>query len=122
MYEFHYNYMMNTFPRSKNIFTDTDSLCYIIPNVSNIHEVMKGSDKFDFSNFHEKHPNYSDKCKMTPGKFKDECPDSMIEEVVGHRGKMYSVKKVDGRNGKAANGVSSNIKKMLYLMKIIRRV
>ena len=47
---------------------------------------------------------------MTPGKFKDEFPDSMIEQVVGHRGKMYSVKKVDGRNKKAANGVCSNVK------------
>ena len=47
---------------------------------------------------------------MIPGKFKDECPDSMIEEVVGHRGRMNWVKKVDGRNKKAANGVCSNVK------------
>ena len=100
MYDFHYNYMMETFPgcKCKVIFADTDSLCYIIPNVANVHEVMNRSDRFDFSNFPENHPKYSTDYKMIPGKFKDECPDSMIEEVVGHRGKMYSVKKVDGKN------------------------
>ena len=110
MYEFHYNYMMETFPGSKVIFTDTDSLCYIIPKVTNVHDVMKGSDRFDLSNFPKNHPNYSEKYKMTPEKFKDECPDSVIEEVVGHRGMMYSVKKIDGGNKKAANGVCSNVK------------
>ena len=103
MYDFHYNYMMETFPGSKVIFTDTDSLCYIIPNVEDVHAVMKKSERFDFSNFPPDHPNYSEKYKMTPGKFKDECPNNMIMEVVGHRGKMYSIKKVDGGNKKAAN-------------------
>ena len=69
---------------------------FLLPNVTNVHEVMKRSDRFDFSNFPENHPNYSTDYKMIPGKFKDECPDSMIEEVVGHRGKMYSIKKLMG--------------------------
>ena len=85
MYEFHYNYMMETFPGNKVIFTDTDSLCYTIPNVQNVHEKIKGSKRFDFSNFPPNHPNYSTDYKMTPGKFKDECPYSIIVEVVGHR-------------------------------------
>ena len=37
----------------------------------------------------------------------------MIAEVVGHRGKMYSVENVDGGNKKAANGVCTNVKTML---------
>ena len=81
MYEFHYKYMMPTFPGSKVIFTDTDSLCYIIPDVQNVHEVIKGSKRFDFSNFPQDHPNYSTDYRMVPGKFKDECPYSMIVEV-----------------------------------------
>ena len=114
MYEFHFKYMMPTFPGSKVIFTDTDSLCYIIPDLSNVHEVIKGSKRFDFSNFPQNHPNYCGKYKMTPGKFKDECPYSTIVEVVGHRSKMYSILKIDGENMKAANGVCSNVKKECY--------
>ena len=60
--------------------------------MTNVHEVMKRSDMFDFSNFPTKHPLYLEKNKMILGKFEDECSDSMIEEVVGYRGKMYSIK------------------------------
>ena len=102
--------MMETSPGCKVLFTDTDSLCYSITNVNNVYEVMKESDRFDFSNFPKNHPNYSNIHKMVPGKFKDECPNNMIVEVVGHRGKMYSMKKVYGGNKKAANGVCSNVK------------
>ena len=101
---------MKTFPVCEVVFTDRDSLCYIILNVENVHEVMTGSKRFDFSNFPQNHPNYSTEYRMTPGKFKDECPDSMIAEAVGHRGKMYWVKKVDGGNKKAFNWVCSNVK------------
>merc|ERR1712243_119876 len=90
--------------------TDTDSLCYIIPDVQNVHEVIKGSKRFDFSNFPQDHPNYSTDYRMIPGKFKDECPYRTIVEVVGHRSKMYSILKIDGENMKAANGVCSNMK------------
>ena len=83
MYEFHNNYMMEFFPGSRVVFTDTDSFCYIIPNVADVYEVMKGSKRFDFSNLPKNLPNYSTDYKKIPGKFKDECPDSMIEEVVG---------------------------------------
>ena len=102
--------MMQTFPDSKVIFTDTDSLCYIIPDQNDVYEKIKGSKRFDFSNFPQDHPNYCEKYKMTPGKFKDECPDSIIVEIVGHRSKMYSILKIDGGNKKAANGVCSHVK------------
>ena len=102
--------MMPTFPGSKVIFTDTDSLCYMIPNENNVYEKIKESKRFDFSNFPEDHPNYSKKYYLIPGKFKDECPESIIVEIVGHRSKMYSILKIDGGNKKAANGVCSHVK------------
>ena len=101
---------MKIFPDCKVLFTDTDSLCYSIANVEDVHEELRKSDRFDFSNFPTNHKLYSTNNKMIPGKFKDECPNSVIEEVVGLRGKMYSVKKVDGENKKAAHGVCSNVK------------
>ena len=72
MYDFHYNYMVKKFKDCKVLFTDTDSLCYSIPNVENFYEEIKNSDWFDFSNFPSNHPNYSETNKMIPRKFKDE--------------------------------------------------
>ena len=91
MYDFHYNYMVQKFKDCKVLFTDTDSLCYSIPNVENVYEEIKNSDRFDFSNFPSNHPNYSEKIKMVPGKFKDECPNNTILEFAGLRAKIYSI-------------------------------
>ena len=55
----------------------------------NVYNEVKNSDRFDFSNFPPNHPNYSEKNKMVPGKFKDECPDMIIVGFVGLGAKIY---------------------------------
>ena len=109
MYDFHYSYMMEKFPHSKLLFTDTDSFCYHVPNVTKeefYSEIKKAEDKyFDFSNFPEKSEMFSEKNKMIPGKFKDECPMKPIEEFVGLRAKMYSLKFGEGESKATAKGV-----------------
>merc|ERR1711942_226804 len=72
MYDFHYNYMMEKFPGTKLLFTDTDSFCCWIPTEKNIYEEIRGSDWFDFSNYPKDHRNYDDSNNKIPGKFKDE--------------------------------------------------
>ena len=67
MYDYCYNYMVKKFKDCKVLFTDTDSLCYSIPNIENIYEAIKNSDWFNFSNFPSNHPNYSERNKMIPG-------------------------------------------------------
>lgn len=109
MYDFHYNYMMKKFPNCKVLFTDTDSLCYSIPNSENVYEELGKSDRFDFSNFPKNHSIYSEKNKMIPGKFKDECPNDTIMEFAGLRAKMYSILTINGCARKAANGVSRRV-------------
>ena len=47
---------------------------------------------------------------MVPGKFKDECPNMMIVEVVALREKMYSLLTIEGGTKKAANGVRRSVK------------
>ena len=57
MYEFHYSYMTEKFPNAKLLFTDTDSFCYHVPNVTKDEfyaEIKNAGDQyFDFSNFPE---------------------------------------------------------------------
>lgn len=107
MYDFHYKYMMEKYKDCKLLFTDTDSFCYSIPGVSrdDFHAEMKNSDYFDCSNYSEKSGMFSDKNEMVPGKFKDECPDPPIEEFIGLRAKMYSLKLAGGLNKARAKGV-----------------
>ena len=50
MNEFHYQYIVPQYPRTKLLFTDTDYFCYWIPTESNIYEHIKGNEWFDFSN------------------------------------------------------------------------
>ena len=42
---------------------------------------------------------------MVPGKFKDEMKGRLIEEFVGLRAKMYSIKTSDGETKKTAKGI-----------------
>ena len=89
MYDYHYSYMIEKFPDSKLLFTDTDSFCYQVPNVTKDElyaEIKKAVDKyFDFSNFTEESGMFSKLNKMIPGKFKDKCQMKPIEEFVGLR-------------------------------------
>ena len=89
MHDFHYMYMIENFEGCKLLFTDTDSFCYSIPGVEDVYAKMKDNEWFDFSNFTSGHSNYSEKNKMVPGKFKDECPNDPILEFAGLRAKVY---------------------------------
>ena len=109
MYKFHYDYMMEKFPGTQLLFTDTDSFCYWIPTESNIYEDIRGDNWFDFSNYPKDHPNFNVNNKLVPGKFKDEMGGKPIEEFVGLRAKMYSIKAGD-TNKKTAKGILTIVK------------
>ena len=101
MYNFHYDFIMKQYPQAKLLFTDTDSFCYHIPTEENLYEgIKKRYDWFDFSNYSEDHPNHDKRNKQVPGKFKDEMKGRLIEEFVGLRAKMYSIKTCDGETKK----------------------
>ena len=109
MYDFHYNYIMEKFPGTKLLFTDTDSFCYWIPTEKNIYEEIRGSDWFDFSNYPKDHPNYDNSNNKIPGKFKDEMGGQPIVECVGLRSKMYSFETENGGK-KTLKGISKVVK------------
>ena len=115
MYNFHYDFIMQKYPQAKLLFTDTDSFCYHIPTETSLYEGIKDNKWFDFSNYDENHDNFSENNKLVPGKFKDEMGGRLIEEFGGLRSKMYSIKKEDGKEKKAAKGILTVVKeKKIY--------
>ena len=110
MNDFHYNYIMKTFPNTKLLFTDTDSFCYEISSELDIYEVIKGCNWFDFSNYPKDHPLYDNGKKLKPGYFKDEFGGQIILEMVGLRPKMYSLLLLIGLKKAAAKGINENVK------------
>ena len=43
MYDYHYNYILPTFPGAKLLFTDTDSFCYWIPTEEDLYKKIKNN-------------------------------------------------------------------------------
>lgn len=110
MNDFHYNYIMRTFPETKLLVTDTDSFCYEISTTEDLYKKIQGHDWFDFSNYPKDHPLYNDKKRLKPGFFKDEFGGQIIEEIVGLRPKMYSIQLTSGRKKATAKGVNKSVR------------
>ena len=84
MYDFHYNHMKKVYDdKVKLLFTDTDSLCYIIETDDIYRDMDDYNHLFDTSNYNEDHFLYSLKNKRVLGKFKDEAKGKIIDEMLG---------------------------------------
>ena len=105
MYAYHYDYMKVKYgPKARLLFTDTDSLCYEVETQDLYQDMWQNKQLFDLSNYEKDHAIFDDTNKKVLGKMKDECGGAVIEEFVGLRPKMYSLK-YDGAEKKAAKGV-----------------
>ena len=110
MYDFHYNYMKKVYDdKVKLLFTDTDSLCYIIETDDIYCDMDNYNHLFDTSNYTKNHFLYSLKNKRVLGKFKDEVKGKIIEEFVGLRPKMYSLNVMGGESKKTSKGVKKKV-------------
>ena len=102
------------------IYSDTDSLLHEINHVDLYKELEENINlrkNFDFSNYPQNHPLYHNGNKMVTLLFKDEMAGIILEEFVGLKPKMYSIKY--GYNQKlSAKGVSrsaqTNLKHDIY--------
>ena len=91
MYDFHYNYIRKKYPDSQLLFTDTDSLFYLIKSEKDIYqEFWVDRDLFDNSDYPKSSKYFFNDNKKVIGKFKDEAAGKVIEEFVGLKSKMYS--------------------------------
>ena len=107
MFSFHYKVMKNVFD-CQLIYSDTDSLLYEINHVDLYKELAENANlrkNFDFSNYPQNQPLYHNGNKMVTLLFKDEMAGKILEEFVGLKPKMYSIKYGDNEK-LAAKGVS----------------
>ena len=91
MYDFHYNFIKKNFD-AKSLFTDTDSLTYKIESKNVYEEFLKWKDLFEFSNFPKDSKIFDETNKKVIGKMKDEFGGVVVDEFVGLKSKMYSMK------------------------------
>ena len=90
MYDFHYNYIKKKYgDKAILLFTDTDSLCYIILTNDLYQDMKNDLYQFDTSDYKKDHFLYSSENKKVLGKMKDEVHGEIINEFIGLRSKMY---------------------------------
>ena len=92
MYDFGYNFIKNNFD-TELLFIDTDSLAYEIKSENVSEEFYKWKDLFDFSNYSKDSKFNDGTYKNVIGKMKGEYGGIDIDEVIGLKSKMYSIKK-----------------------------
>ena len=105
MYDFHYNFIKNHFD-VKLLFTDTDSLTYVIKSDDVYEQFFKQKHLFDFSNLPKNSKFFDETNKKVIGKMKDESEGKIIDQFVGLKSKMHSMKNNDGKETNTAKGVS----------------
>ena len=122
MYDFHYSFIKKHFD-AELLFTDTDSLTYKIKSEDVNEEFFKHL--LDFSNYPKDSKFFDETNKNVNGKMKDESEGKRIDEFVGLKSKMYSMKNIDGKESNTAKGVNiatefNEFKDTLFNKKIIR--
>ena len=113
MYRFHYEKIKARYgENAKPLFTDTDSLCYEIKTEDIYHDMAEELEEYDTSEYPSDHALYSVANKKVLGKMKDEVKGVAVEEFVGLRPKMYSLKytkKNTAVEKKTAKGITRNV-------------
>ena len=107
------------------LFTDTDSLTYKIKSKNVCKEFYKWKNLFAFSNYSKDSTFYEDNNKKVIGKMKDEFGSAIIDQFIGLKSKMYSIKKIDGSESSTTKGVNTatefnKFKRVLFNKKVIR--
>ena len=109
MYDFHYNFIKAKYgEKAILLFTDTDSLCYLIKTEDVYEDLDKYRGLFDKSDYPKSSKFFFDENKKVIGKFKDEAAGMIIIDFAGLKPKMYSYR-TESKNNKAAKGVRKNV-------------
>ena len=88
------------------IFTDTDSLTYEIKSEDVYEEFFKHKHLFDFSNYLKDSEFIDEANKKVVGKIKDKFEVKIIDEFVGLKSKIYSMKNIEDKESNTAKGVN----------------
>ena len=110
MVDFHYDYIKKMYgDNAKLIMTDTDSLCYHIRTEDAYKDMIDNKEIFDLSDFPKDHFCFDATNKKVPGKFKLETLQKPVEEMIGLRSKLYSMK-LEKEEKKTCKGTKRNVK------------
>ena len=104
IYDFHQSFIKKHFDAELS-FTDTDILTYEIKSKDVYEEFFKHKHLFDLCNYPKYSKFFDETNKKVIGKMKDESEGKMIDEFVGIKSKMYSMKNIDGKESNTAKGV-----------------
>ena len=80
---------------------------------------------FDFSNYSKDSTFYDDTNEKLIGKMKDDFGGAIIDQFIGLKSKMYSIKKINGSESSTTKGVDiatefNEFKDVLFNKKVIR--
>ena len=124
MCDFHGSFIKKNFD-AELLFTDTGSLTYEIKSEDVYEEFFKYKHLFDFSNYPKDSKFFDETNKKVIGKMKDKFGGVIVDEFVRLKSKMYSIKKIDGKDCNTAKGVNiatefNEFKDVLFNKKIIK--
>ena len=105
IYNFHYNFIKKHFD-AKLLFTDADSLTYEIKSEDVYEDFFKHKHLPDFSNYPKNSKFFDEANKNVIGKMKDDSEGKIIDEFVGLKSKMYSMKNTDGKESNTGKTVN----------------
>ena len=125
VFDFHYDYIKEKYKeKAKLLFTDTDSLCYEIETEDFFQDISNDvHEKFDTSNFPKNHPSNipTGINKKVIGMMKDVAGGKIIEEFVGLRAKLYSIKMhKSGKEEKKCKGIKKSVIKKTITSRLQR--
>lgn len=111
MYEFHYNVMKKKYNDNiELLYTDTDSLKYLIYTKDVYEDIKEIINEFDTSDYDINNKyNIPLINKKIPGKMKDENNGKIFTEFIGLRSKMYYQTTDEDKNKKVCKGIKNNI-------------
>ena len=108
MYDFHFNFIKKHFG-AELLFTDTDHLTYEVKSEDFYEEVFKHKHLFHFSNYPEDSKFFDETNKKVICKMKDAFEGKIVDEFVGLKSKMHSMKSIDRKESNTAKGVNIEI-------------
>ena len=125
MFDFHYNFIRKKYGNTAELlFTDTDSLMYLIQTDNFYHDIKKDIKRnFDTSDYEVNHPSgiKTGVNKKVIGKFKDEVGGKQITHFVGLRPKLYTFKVEDKGETRKAKGVKKNVIKKSLTFEVYKK-
>ena len=124
VYDFHYKFIKKHFD-AELLYSDTDSLTYEIKSEDIYEEFFKHKHLLDFSNFLKDSKFFGKANKKVIGKMKYVSEGKIINEFVGLKSKVYSMKIFDVKESNTTKGMNitaafNKFKDTLFNKKILR--